>query len=83
MLASHPSIDLVVTDFEMPRLDGIGLLKAHRARESGRRLPMVMVSMRGSDSDKRLALDAGADAYLVKSDFSHAGLWTMIARYLG
>jgi two-component system chemotaxis sensor kinase CheA len=83
LLASHPSIDLVVTDFEMPRLDGIGLLRAQRARETGRRLPMVMVSMRGSDTDKRLALEAGADSYLVKSDFSHAGLWTMIARFLG
>jgi hypothetical protein len=39
--------------------------------------------MRGSDADKRAALDVGADAYLVKSDFSHAGLWTMIARFLG
>jgi two-component system, chemotaxis family, sensor kinase CheA len=83
LLATHPSIDLVVTDFEMPRLDGIGLIKAQRARETGRRLPMVVVSMRGSESDKRLALDAGADSYLVKSDFSHAGLWTMIARFLG
>ena len=73
----------MVTDFEMPRLDGIGLIRAQRARESGRRLPMVVVSMRGSESDKRLALDAGADSYLVKSDFSHAGLWTMIARFLG
>ncbi len=83
LLATHPSIDLVVTDFEMPRLDGIGLIRANRARESGRRLPMVVVSMRGSESDKRLALDAGADSYLVKSDFSHAGLWTMISRFLG
>jgi CheY-like chemotaxis protein len=77
----HPQIDLVVTDFEMPRLDGIGLIRALRARE-GRRIPAVVVSMRGSDSDKRAALDVGADAYLVKSDFSHAGLWTMIARFL-
>jgi len=77
----HPQIDLVVTDFEMPRLDGIGLIRALRARE-GRRIPAVVVSMRGSDSDKRSALDVGADAYLVKSDFSHAGLWTMIARFL-
>jgi two-component system chemotaxis sensor kinase CheA len=82
-LAAHPNIDLVVTDFEMPRLDGIGLIRALRAREGTRRIPAVVVSMRGSDADKRSALDVGADAYLVKSDFSHAGLWTMIARFLG
>ena len=82
-LASHPNIDLVVTDFEMPRLDGIGLIRALRARPDMRRIPAVVVSMRGSDADKQAALDVGADAYLVKSDFSHAGLWTMIARFLG
>jgi chemotaxis protein histidine kinase CheA len=82
-LAAHPSVDLVVTDFEMPRLDGIGLMRALRARGGARRIPAVVVSMRGNDADKRAALDAGADAYLVKSDFSHAGLWTMIARFLG
>jgi chemotaxis protein histidine kinase CheA len=82
-LSSHPNIDLVVTDFEMPRLDGIGLIRALRARPDVRRIPAVVVSMRGSDADKQAALDVGADAYLVKSDFSHAGLWTMIARFLG
>ena len=73
----------MVTDFEMPRLDGIGLIRALRARPDVRRIPAVVVSMRGSDADKQAALDVGADAYLVKSDFSHAGLWTMIARFLG
>jgi chemotaxis protein histidine kinase CheA len=82
-LNAHPGIDLVVTDFEMPRLDGPGLIRALRARPGARRIPAVVVSMRGSDADKRAALDVGADAYLVKSDFSHAGLWTMIARFLG
>jgi two-component system, chemotaxis family, sensor kinase CheA len=82
-LTNHPNIDLVVTDFEMPRLDGVGMIRALRARQGVRRIPAVVVSMRGSDADKRMALDAGADAYLVKSDFSHAGLWTMIARFLG
>jgi two-component system chemotaxis sensor kinase CheA len=82
-LSTHPNIDLVVTDYEMPRLDGVGMIRALRARQGMRRIPAVVVSMRGSDADKRLALDAGADAYLVKSDFSHAGLWTMIARFLG
>ena len=82
-LAAHPNVQLVVTDFEMPRLDGPGLIRALRARPGARRLPAVVVSMRGSDADKKAAMDAGADAYLVKSDFSHAGLWTMIARFLG
>lgn len=81
-LQSGPSIDLVVTDVDMPKLDGIGLLQQLRQSDRPRRLPVVMVSMRGSPEDQRRALAAGADAYLVKTDLSHAGLWTMLARYL-
>lgn len=80
-LDEDPRIDLVVTDVDMPKLDGIGLLSRLRQR-SGPRLPVVIVSMRGSDEDQRRALDAGADAYLVKTDLSHAGLWTMLSRFL-
>lgn len=74
-------VELVVTDIEMPRLDGIGLIQAIRARP-GPRLPAIVVSMRGSDEDRRRAVDAGADAYLVKTDFSHRGLWALIARFM-
>lgn len=81
-LDAFPDIGLVVTDIEMPRLDGIGLIRSLRAR-AGARIPAVVVSMRGSDEDKRRAMQVGADAYLVKSDLSHAGLWTMLARFLG
>jgi CheY-like chemotaxis protein len=81
-LDAEPQIDLVVTDVDMPRLDGIGLLQQIRHRGGPRRLPVVIVSMRGSDQDQRRALSAGADAYLVKTDLSHAGLWSMLARFL-
>ena len=83
LLATHPSIDLVVTDFEMPRLDGIGLIKAQRAPRE--RPPSAHGGGLDAWERERQApgLDAGADSYLVKSDFSHAGLWTMIARFLG
>lgn len=77
-----PPLDLLVTDIDMPKLDGIGLLKRLRRPELSRRLPVVVVSMRGSAEDQRRALEAGADAYLVKTDLSHAGLWTMLARFL-
>jgi chemotaxis protein histidine kinase CheA len=75
-------VDLVVTDVEMPRLDGLGLIRRVRAEMQGRPLPIVVVSMRGSDSDQQRAIEAGADAYLVKTDFSHKGLWAMIERFL-
>lgn len=81
MLAAHPEVRLLVTDVEMPRLDGIGLIREVRLHH-GRQLPALVVSMRGTDQDKKRALDVGADGYLVKSDFTQAGLWTMVSRYL-
>jgi chemotaxis protein histidine kinase CheA len=81
-LSSEPDIDLLVTDVEMPRLDGLGLIAQLRAR-GGRRIPAIVVSTRGSDEDKLAAVEVGADAYLVKSDFSREGLWSIISRFLG
>lgn len=81
-LAQNPGIDLLVTDVEMPRLDGLGLIARMRAR-GGRRIPAIVVSTRGSDADKVAAVEVGADAYLVKSDFSSETLWSMVSRFLG
>ncbi len=81
ILAAHPEVRLLVTDVEMPRLDGIGLIREVRLHH-GRQLPALVVSMRGTDQDKQRALDVGADGYLVKSDFTQAGLWSMVSRYL-
>jgi two-component system chemotaxis sensor kinase CheA len=81
-LTSHPDIDLLVTDIEMPHLDGLGLIAALRAR-GGRRIPAIVVSTRGSNEDKLAAVEVGADAYLVKSDFSREGLWSILSRFLG
>jgi chemotaxis protein histidine kinase CheA len=81
-LASQPGIDLLITDIEMPHLDGLGLIAALRAR-GGRRIPAIVVSTRGSNEDKLAAVEVGADAYLVKSDFSREGLWSILSRFLG
>ncbi len=81
ILAAHPEVKLLVTDIEMPRLDGIALLREVRAGKN-RRMPVLVVSMRGSDEDKHAALAAGADGYLVKADFTQAGLWSLVSRYL-
>lgn len=81
-LEDNPNVQLLVTDIEMPRLNGLGLIKRMRAR-GGRRIPAVVVSTRGSDADKLAAMEVGADAYLVKSDFSREGLWSLVSRFLG
>jgi signal transduction histidine kinase/serine phosphatase RsbU (regulator of sigma subunit) len=58
--------DLVVTDAMMPRLDGLGLLRALRADPATRRLPVILLSARAGEEATIEGLDAGADDYLVK-----------------
>lgn len=81
-LEMYPEIQLLVTDVEMPHLDGLALIKEMRAR-TPKHIPAVVVSTRGSEADKEAAQVVGADAYLVKSDFSKEGLWSLVSRFLG
>jgi two-component system chemotaxis sensor kinase CheA len=76
-------IALVVTDIEMPGLDGIGLTQAIRASAARSSLPVVIVTSRGSDDDKRRGIDAGADAYMTKSGFDQQTLLAIVARLVG
>lgn len=55
--------DLILTDLSMPRSDGFELISAVRARS---RTPIIVLSVRGSDSDKVRALDLGADDFVTK-----------------
>jgi two-component system sensor histidine kinase and response regulator WspE len=61
--------DLVVTDVDMPRLDGIELTKLIRADLKLRSLPVMIVSYKDREEDRRRGLDAGADYYLTKGSF--------------
>jgi len=63
-LADPP--DLVLSDAMMPRLDGFGLLKALRADERTRHLPVILLSARAGEESAVQGLGAGADDYLVK-----------------
>ena len=58
--------DLVLTDVMMPRLDGFGLLRAIRADELTRELPVILLSARAGEESKIEGLEASADDYLVK-----------------
>ena len=61
--------DLVVSDVEMPRMDGFALTEAIRSSRRLQRLPVILVTGLENEKDKMHGLDAGADAYLVKSAF--------------
>jgi len=64
--------DLLVTDVEMPRLDGLGLLRRVRARWPG--LPVVVLTTRDGEADRRHAMELGASAYLIKAELDESRL---------
>jgi CheY-like chemotaxis protein len=78
MVGAHTRIDIVVTDIDMPHLDGIGLVRAMRSRESIKHIPVVALSMRSGAPERRAAMEAGMSAYIDKSDFNQALLWQTI-----
>lgn len=61
--------DLVVTDVDMPRMDGIELTRSIKQDPRLRDLPVVIVSYRDREEDRTRGVEARADAYLTKSDF--------------
>jgi CheY-like chemotaxis protein len=78
--AAPPS--LVVTDLEMPRMDGIELIRRLRAEPALARTPVVVFSTRDRPESKREAAEAGADAYLVKREFDDATLVATVTALL-
>lgn len=81
-LAEEPS-DLILTDIEMPNLDGFGLTEAVRADPRLANVPVLILSSRSSDADRQRGLDVGADGYIVKSGFDESGLLASVNRLLG
>ncbi len=61
--------DLVVSDLDMPRLNGFELVKRIRGDNRLQRLPVIIVSYKDRDEDRLKGLEAGADFYLTKSSF--------------
>ncbi len=62
------NIDLVLTDIEMPNMDGLELTRRLRKSQSGKRLPVLaLTSVAGEESEQK-ALEAGIDEYLIKLD---------------
>jgi two-component system chemotaxis sensor kinase CheA len=81
-LGRDAEIALVVTDLEMPVLDGLELTRAIRAGQSSS-LPVVIVTSRGSEEDHRRGIEAGADAYMVKRAFDQQALLATVERLVG
>jgi two-component system sensor histidine kinase and response regulator WspE len=82
-LLRNRSFDLVVTDIDMPRMDGIELVRLIRNDPRLLRLPVVVVSYKDREEDKRRGLEAGADHYLTKSSFHDDTLLAAVRDLIG
>ncbi|WP_417664197.1 hybrid sensor histidine kinase/response regulator [Pseudidiomarina donghaiensis] len=74
--------DLLVSDIEMPKMDGFVLTSKVRADHSLNALPVILVTALQSPEDQTRGLEAGANAYLVKSSFEQDSLLDAIARLI-
>lgn len=74
--------ELVVSDIEMPRMNGFELTEKIRADKKLSDIPVVLVTALESREDKERGIDAGANAYIVKSSFEQSNLLEMIRRFI-
>ena len=72
--------DLILTDVQMPRLDGFSLTRRIKQHPELSKVPVVILSSLASPEDKRRGLDAGADAYLIKGELGVESLALTIDR---
>ena len=76
------NFDLVVSDVEMPRMDGFELTAKIRSQENLKSLPVVIVTSLESREDRERGIDVGANAYIVKSGFEQNNLLSVVKRLL-
>jgi two-component system chemotaxis sensor kinase CheA len=81
-LARDPGCDLVVTDVQMPRLDGVSLTRRLRADPKLSHVPVVLVTSLDAPEDRAAGLAAGADGYLVKRDVQRGKLLDLVRQLL-
>jgi two-component system chemotaxis sensor kinase CheA len=74
---------LLITDIEMPRMDGFELTARVRAEPRWAGLPVVIISARGDEESRRRGLQVGAQAYIAKSRFDQGNLLETVAQLLG
>jgi two-component system chemotaxis sensor kinase CheA len=75
--------DLIVSDIEMPRMDGFELCRTLKKNEGFKDIPFVMVTALQKEEDKRRGMEVGAAAYIVKSAFEQTNLLDTIERLVG
>jgi two-component system chemotaxis sensor kinase CheA len=79
-ILQNNDFDLVVSDVEMPNMNGFELTAKIRSDQRFSSLPVILITALSSDIDKQRGLEAGANAYIVKSNFEQSNLVETIRR---
>ncbi|MDX9858144.1 MAG: response regulator [candidate division Zixibacteria bacterium] len=75
------SVDLVITDLNMPNLDGYGLIETLRSNDQHRETPIIILSSEEGEADRQRGIEVGATSYLVKP-FKSQLLLSEVSKYL-
>jgi len=76
------TFDLVVSDVEMPRMDGFDLTARLRADKQLAQMPVVLVTALETREHRERGIDVGANAYIVKSSFDQSNLLEVVGRLI-
>jgi two-component system chemotaxis sensor kinase CheA len=76
------TFDLVVSDVDMPRMNGFDLTAKIRADKALAELPVVLVTALESREDRERGVEVGANAYIVKSSFDQNNLLEVVKRLI-
>jgi chemotaxis protein histidine kinase CheA len=81
--ATRRRYDLFVVDIQMPRMDGFQLTEHLRGNEVYKDVPIVMVTSRDKEDDRKRGKDLGANAYITKQQFDQSVLLDTVGRLIG
>jgi len=81
--AKASEYDLIITDIEMPRMDGFSLTKQLRKDDLYKDIPVIIVTSREKEEDKRRGVEVGADAYIIKGAFDQSRLVETVQNLVG
>lgn len=82
-ILAEKRFDLIVTDIEMPGMDGFELTRRLRADQIHAEVPVIIVTSRANDEDKRRGIEVGAQAYIVKGSFDQGKLVEAVETLIG
>ena len=78
---ARASVDLIITDLNMPKLDGFGLVQALRDDHDYGQVPIIILSSLSSEEEQERGIRLGANAYLVKP-FDQRRIQYEVAKYI-